>query len=76
MLQLATEAPGQYAAASGTLELLWLLIALPLLGSAVLLLGGRRTDEWGPFLAIGAVLSSFLLAVLSFLELRSLEESA
>ena len=76
MLQLATEAPGQYAAASGTLELLWLLIALPLLGSAVLLLGGRRTDEWGPFLAIGAVLSSFLLAVLSFFELRSLEESA
>jgi NADH-quinone oxidoreductase subunit L len=73
---LATEAPGQYAAASGTLELLWLLIALPLFGAAVLLLGGRRTDEWGPFLAIGAVLSAFLLAVLSFLELRGLEDRA
>jgi NADH-quinone oxidoreductase subunit L len=76
VLQLATEAPGQYAAASGTLQLLWLLIALPLLGAAVLLLGGRRTDEWGPFLAIGAVLSSFMLAVLSFLELRGLEQQA
>jgi NADH-quinone oxidoreductase subunit L len=76
VLQLATEAPGQYAAASGTLELLWLLIALPLLGAAVLLLGGRRTDEWGPFLAIGAVLSSFMLGVLCFLELRGLEEQA
>jgi len=73
---LATEAPGQYAAASGTLEMLWLLIALPLVGAAVLLLGGRRTDEYGPYLAIGTCLASFLLGVLSFLELRGLEASS
>ncbi|MFP5219434.1 MAG: NADH-quinone oxidoreductase subunit L [Actinomycetes bacterium] len=69
-------APGQYAAASGTLDLLWLLIALPLAGAAVLLLGGRRNDEWGPFLAIGTCLASFLLALVSFFELRGLEDRA
>jgi NADH-quinone oxidoreductase subunit L len=73
---LATEAPGQFAAATGTLDLLWLLVALPLASAAVLLLGGRRTDSWGPFLAIGSVLSAFLLAVVQFLELRSLEHRA
>ncbi len=67
---LATEAPGRYAEASGTLELLWLLIALPLAGAAILLLGGRRTDEWGPFLAVGACAASFLMAVVSFFSLR------
>ncbi len=75
-LLLATEAPGQYAAASGVLDMLWLLIALPLLGAAVLLLGGRRTDDWGPFVAIGACLGSFLLAVVFFLELRGLADRA
>jgi NADH-quinone oxidoreductase subunit L len=73
---LASEAPGQYAAASGPLELLWLLIALPLAGAAVLLLGGRRTNEIGPFLAVGTCLASFLLAVVSFFELRGVEGSA
>jgi len=73
---LATEAPGQYAAASGTLELLWLVIAVPLVSAAVLLLGGRRTDEWGPYLAVGAVLSSFAIGLLSFLELRGMSERA
>ena len=34
--------------ATGALSALWLLIALPALGAAVLLLGGRRTDRWGP----------------------------
>ena len=28
----------------------WLLIALPLAGAAVLLLAGRRTDRWGHLL--------------------------
>ena len=34
-----------YAAASGVFSATWLLIALPLVGAAVLLLGGRRTDR-------------------------------
>jgi NADH-quinone oxidoreductase subunit L len=74
---LAVEAPpGQYAAATGTHELLWLLIALPLAGAAVLLIGGRRTEEWGPFLAVGACAGAFLMAVVSFWQLRGLEEQA
>jgi NADH-quinone oxidoreductase subunit L len=73
---LASEAPGQYAAATGTLELLWLLIALPLAGAAVLLLGGRRTDGWGPFLAIGACAAAFLLGLVSFWELRGVDGSS
>ena len=75
-VSLATEAPGQYADATGTLELLWLLIALPLGSAAVLLLGGRRTDEWGPYLAIGSVLSSFLFGLLAFAQLLGLEQRA
>jgi NADH-quinone oxidoreductase subunit L len=67
-------APGQYAAATGTHSLLWLLIALPLVSAAVLLLGGRRTDEWGPFLAVGAVAGAFLMAVVSFFALRGLDQ--
>ena len=77
---LATEAPaeglptGDYLAAAGTHELLWLLIALPLAGAAVLLLGGRRTNSWGPYLAIAACGAAFLLAVTSFLALLDLED--
>ena len=77
---LATEAPveglptGDYLAAAGTHSLLWLLIALPLVGAAVLLLGGRRTDAFGPYLAIAACGGSFLLAVASFVALLDLEE--
>src|ERR1017187_3196638 len=33
-------------AATGVLRLSWLLLAFPLFGAAVLLLGGRRTDRW------------------------------
>jgi NADH-quinone oxidoreductase subunit L len=35
------------------------LIALPLFGAAALLLGGRRTDKWGHFLATAMSASSF-----------------
>ena len=35
------------------------LIALPLAGAAILLLGGRRTDKWGHFLATAMSASSF-----------------
>ncbi|MDQ1624897.1 MAG: NADH-quinone oxidoreductase subunit, partial [Actinomycetota bacterium] len=44
---LAAEQTRQAAAASGVFRLTWLLIALPLAGAVVLLLGGRRTDRFG-----------------------------
>src|ERR687893_951144 len=47
----------------------WLLIALPLAGAAVLLLGGRRTDRWGHLLGTGTVVAAFLLGLLCTLQL-------
>ncbi|MBC7308413.1 MAG: NADH-quinone oxidoreductase subunit L [Actinomycetales bacterium] len=41
----------------------WLLVALPLLGAAVLLLGGRRTDSFGPLLATALSWASFVVAL-------------
>ncbi|RFU41802.1 NADH-quinone oxidoreductase subunit L [Actinomadura logoneensis] len=41
----------------------WLLIAFPLLGAAVLLLGGRRTDRWGHLLGVAMSLASFAVGV-------------
>ena len=47
----------------------WLLIALPLVGAAVLLLGGRATNAWGHLLGCAAVIGSFLVGVVLFIEL-------
>ncbi|GAB4080576.1 NADH-quinone oxidoreductase subunit L [Modestobacter muralis] len=58
----------------GLLGASWLLIALPLAGAAVLLLGGRRTDRWGHLLATGTVATAFLLAVLCTVQLAGLDE--
>jgi NADH-quinone oxidoreductase subunit L len=60
--------------AEGLLASSWLLIALPLAGAAVLLLGGRRTDRWGHLLGTATALASFLLAVLCTLQLAGLHE--
>jgi NADH-quinone oxidoreductase subunit L len=60
--------------AEGLLASSWLLIALPLLGAAVLLLGGRRTDRWGHLLGTATVVASFVLAVLCTVQLAGMEE--
>ncbi|MDA2893906.1 NADH-quinone oxidoreductase subunit L [Mycolicibacterium sp. BiH015] len=44
----------------------WLLIALPLVGAAVLLLCGSRTDRWGHLLGTAASLASFGCAAVLF----------
>ncbi len=59
-----------YAAATGTLSAAWVLIALPLAGAAVLLLGGKRTNEWGAYLACGTTGAGFLLGLASFFALK------
>ncbi len=48
-------------AAEGAASAGWLLIALPLLGAAVLLLGGRKLDKVGPLLATALSWASFLV---------------
>ena len=62
----AADAVPTAAAASGTFQLIWLLIALPLAGAAILLLLGRRTDKWGHWLGVLASLSSFVVAAVLF----------
>ena len=54
---------------SGVFSLLWVLIALPLAGAAILLFGGRRTNSWGPYLGVLTVSVSAVLGVLMLLAL-------
>ncbi|MEQ4499076.1 NADH-quinone oxidoreductase subunit L [Nocardioides kribbensis] len=61
--------------AEGAFTLLWLVVALPLLGAAVLLVGGRRTDRWGHLLGTATALASFVLSVVLFVDLLGREES-
>jgi NADH-quinone oxidoreductase subunit L len=56
-------------AATGSFSLLWLVVALPLLGAGILLLGGRRTDAWGHLLATALPLLSFVLGAVMFFAL-------
>ncbi len=52
--------------ATGIVSLGWLLVALPLLGAALLLLGGRLTDSFGPLLATALSWGSFLVGAAIF----------
>jgi NADH-quinone oxidoreductase subunit L len=62
--------------ADGLLAASWLLIALPLAGAAVLLLGGRRTDRWGHLLGTATVVASFVIGLLCTFQLAGLEEKS
>jgi NADH-quinone oxidoreductase subunit L len=53
-------------AASGALRASWLLLAFPIFGAAVLLLGGRRTNRWGHLLGCAMSLASFVYGVIAF----------
>ena len=59
--------------AEGVFSLIWVLIALPLAGSVVLLFGGRRTNSWGPYLAVLTVAAS---AVIGWLMLLSMMQNS
>jgi NADH-quinone oxidoreductase subunit L len=60
--------------ADGLLAASWLLIALPLAGAAVLLLGGRRTDRWGHLLGTATVVAAFLLGLACTFQLAGTDE--
>jgi NADH-quinone oxidoreductase subunit L len=55
--------------AGGVLSLGWLLIALPLFGAAVLLVGGRRTDRWGHLLGVAMPSLAFVVGLLQYIAL-------
>jgi NADH-quinone oxidoreductase subunit L len=58
-----------HALASGSSSLLVWLIALPALGAAILLLGGRRTDKWGHLLATALSGGSFIVGVVELVKM-------
>src|SRR5712691_11645830 len=55
--------------ATGTLKLSWLLLAFPIFGATVLLVGGRRTDRWGHLLGVAMPVASFVYGVIAFFAL-------
>jgi NADH-quinone oxidoreductase subunit L len=58
------------SSAGGVFSLLWVIIALPALGAAViLLLGNTRTSKWAHLLGCATVIGSFLVSVLVFVAL-------
>ncbi|MFL6152052.1 MAG: NADH-quinone oxidoreductase subunit L [Ornithinibacter sp.] len=64
------------ADASGASAVAWLLIALPLLGAAILLLGGRRTDKVGAYLGTGMSWAAFAVGLVIMLQLVGLSPEA
>ncbi len=56
-------------AADGVFSLMWLVIALPLAGAAILLIGGKYTDKWGHYLGTLLPIGSFVISVTMFVTL-------
>src|ERR1700729_2638744 len=55
--------------ATGVLKASWLLLAFPLFGALVLLVGGRRTDRWGHLLGVAMPVASFVYGMIAFFTL-------
>src|SRR5229473_7181518 len=55
--------------ATGIQDYAWLLLALPLLGAAVLLLGGKRTNPWGHLLGVAMPVLAFGYGVAVFVQM-------
>ncbi|MBI2245557.1 MAG: NADH-quinone oxidoreductase subunit L [Nocardioides sp.] len=62
------------ASADGVYSLLWLVVALPLAGAAILLVGGRYTDKWGHLLGTLLPVVSFILSLVLFFDLLGRDE--
>ena len=55
--------------ATGALKLSWLLLAFPLFGAVVLLVGGRRTNAWGHLLGCAMPVAAFVYGVIAYFTL-------
>jgi NADH-quinone oxidoreductase subunit L len=55
--------------AAGALRLSWLLLAFPIFGATVLLVGGRRTNRWGHLLGVAMPVAAFVYGVIAFFAL-------
>ncbi len=52
--------------AVGVQRAAWLLLLFPVVGGAVLLLGGRRTDRWGHVLGVAMPVAAFVYGLVAF----------
>jgi NADH-quinone oxidoreductase subunit L len=75
VLTLAT-AEGAAASATGITAYAWLLIVFPALGALVLLVGGKRTDRFGPVLAVCLSWASFVVGLLIVLQMVGRSDEA
>lgn len=66
---VSTDVPSSLSAAP-------LVILLPLVGAAVLLLAGRRSDRWGHWLGLLTAIGSFVVGVVLFVGLLGLDAGA
>jgi NADH-quinone oxidoreductase subunit L len=53
-------------AAVGVQRAAWLLLAFPIAGALILLLGGKRTNSWGHLVGVAMPLASFVYGVIAF----------
>jgi NADH-quinone oxidoreductase subunit L len=58
-------------AAAGVQRAAWLLLALPLAGAIVLLLGGKRTNKFGHLIGVAMPVAAFVYALIAFFSLLS-----
>jgi len=57
--------------ATGIQQAAWLLLALPLAGAAILLLGGKRTNSWGHLVGVAMPVLSFIYGAMAFGQMLS-----
>jgi len=62
--------------ATGAVSLAWLMVAFPLAGAAILLIGGRRTGTRGPLLATALSWAAFVVAAAAFLAILGQDPAA
>src|SRR5580698_2147037 len=55
--------------ATGIQNAAWLLLAFPLAGAAILLLGGKRTNSWGHLIGVAMPILAFAYAVAAFVQM-------
>ncbi|MCF2705986.1 NADH-quinone oxidoreductase subunit L [Arcanobacterium haemolyticum] len=65
-------AGAETVAATGAASLIWLCVAVPLLSAGILLVGGKKTDAWGHWLAICASCVSFVVALAALVQMLGL----
>jgi NADH-quinone oxidoreductase subunit L len=52
--------------AVGAQRAAWLLLAFPVAGAAILLLGGKRSNSWGHLVGVAMPVASFVYAVIAY----------